>query len=81
MNKVLSTDHRVFICICGSLESGKTNLILDILSQNKETGGFLIRVSTKSFTITNTGNPFTAYLTKLFHANYSSKNARPSIQQ
>ena len=42
MNKVISTDHRVFMCICGSSGSGKTNLILDILSQNKETGGFFI---------------------------------------
>ena len=40
MNKVISTDHRVFMCICGSSGSGETNLILDILSQNKETGGF-----------------------------------------
>ena len=40
MNKVISTDNRVFMCICGSSGSGKANLILDILSQNKETGGF-----------------------------------------
>ena len=39
MNKVISTDQRVFMCICGSSGSGKTNLILDILSQNFETGG------------------------------------------
>ena len=41
MNKVISTHHRVFMCICGSSGSGKTNLTLDIVSQNKETGGFL----------------------------------------
>ena len=34
MNKVISTETRVFMCVCGSSESGKTHLIMNMLTQN-----------------------------------------------
>ena len=39
MNKVISTQKRVFMCICGSTGSGKTRLIFDSLTRNSEDGG------------------------------------------
>ena len=43
MNKVKSTQVRVFMCICGSAGSGKTRLILDLLTRNSEDGGIFRR--------------------------------------
>ena len=34
MNKVISTENRVFICVCGFYESGKTHLIMNMVTQN-----------------------------------------------
>ena len=34
MNKVISTETRVFMCVCGSSESGKAHLFMNMLSQN-----------------------------------------------
>ena len=33
MNKLISTDERVFMCVCGSSGSGKTQLICDMLAK------------------------------------------------
>ena len=34
MNKLISTETRVFNCVCGSSEPGKTHLIMNMLKQN-----------------------------------------------
>lgn len=40
MNKIISTDVRLFMCICGSSGSGKTNLIFNLLTDNSDNLGF-----------------------------------------
>ena len=42
MNKLISTDVRVFMCICGSAGSGKTRLILELLTCNSNKGGIFL---------------------------------------
>ena len=39
MNKVISSDNRIIMCICGSSESGKTHLLLTMLTSPSYSNG------------------------------------------